>query len=172
MNWRENLQSRPIWGKGKRRKKKSKHFLTAGVMVAHNINPRGKLFWHFVNNLKIRPVRPTKIYSALTWVYVDKVWKFEENPWISFWVTLFTNKQTNKQTNRRTNTNNYITSAETGGKNGYVIKSLFRTTILSYKDPITLWNNWCSSDPMWAGAVFTNWLLFRPHFFDKLGFGC
>ena len=39
---------------GKRREKKSKHFLTAGVMVARNRNPKGKL-------LKIRPVSPTKI---------------------------------------------------------------------------------------------------------------
>ena len=43
----QNLQLRPIWGKENRREKKGKRFWTAGVMVAHNRNPKGNFFPYF-----------------------------------------------------------------------------------------------------------------------------
>ena len=48
------------------REENGKLFLTAGVVVARNRNPKEKVLSYFVNNLQIRPVRSTNIQSALT----------------------------------------------------------------------------------------------------------
>ena len=63
------------------REEKGKRFLTAGVMVSR-IEIQRENFCHiFVNNLKIRPVRLTKIYSTLTeymWIMCENLKEIHE----------------------------------------------------------------------------------------------